>query len=353
MRQKANFAGVNYDVILDPVDTFFYTNNHAENPFYGVSDFEPAFKHYKIKWKMYYIGDLAAQFAAVPGRLGYVPVGAPASQIRSFRRDIENFAFNNSMLVPPNFKVDNFNGNSNFDFLKLIDHQNTQMAKSFLAQFLQEENAHVIIQSGSTDASADMFIQFLEAISNEIAELISTKLMAPFIDYNFGTGKYPRFRPGPLTDTDKDLLQQVFTDIVSATTLNVTPEFARQTEIAISNRLDYDIDWDEIAAAEAEQVKIQQEMAAKGLNPDGSPMVPPDANANPNAPGQTTANPNSNAQGFTNQYSRAGSPQPNKVGLSDAFIALSQIITDVPDEVLPALQEAVDGPEVIPEAEEI
>ena len=359
-RQRTSFAGKVIDVTIPKQDSWYFAANENENPMYGVSMFEPAFKHYQIKWKMYYIADLAAQFAAVPGRIGEVPLGASANQIRNFKKDIANFAFNTSMIAPPNFKVENFNGNSNFDFLKIIDHHNTQMAGSILARFLQGNDHAALIQNGNTDPSADMFIQLLEAVADELAESWSTRLMPQFIDMNFGSGQYPIFQFAPLTEANKATIAAIFEAVVVATTLNCTPEFVRQSEMYLTKHFGFDIDYDEIAKREEEMAKAQEELAAQqaamgppGINPDGTPAPGIPGNGAPTVPGTGTggapAKPNSNSSGYTNQYSTAGSPN-RTVGTSytddlddadKAILALSE---------LTALAEAEE--EIIPEASE-
>lgn len=257
-RQIANFANRSINVIIPEQDSWYYAANEEENPMYGVSMFEPAFQHYQAKRKLYYIGELAAQLAAVPGRIGEIPPGATPNQILEFKQALANFAFNTAMVNRPGFKVDSFNGNSNFDFLAIIDHHNMMMASSILAKFLQQEDRQVLIDNGKADASADMFVQMLEAITNELSESWTNKIMPQFIDYNFGTGIYPKHKFAPLTDANKEAIMQLFTTVVAQPVLNCTPEFVRTTEMKLAERLGYDIDYEKVAEEEAQQAAEQQ-----------------------------------------------------------------------------------------------
>lgn len=284
-RQVTNFGGRYINATILPENSWYYSANEEENPMYGVSMFEPAFQHYQMKRKMYYIGHLAAQLAAVPGRIGEIPLGASPRQIAEFKTALSNFAFNTAMVAPPNFKVTPFNGNSNFDFLAIIDHHNMMMAASILAKFLQQEDRQVLIDNGKADASADMFVQMLEAITSELSESWSTKLMPQFIDMNFGTGVYPVHKFAPLTDANKEAIQSLFETLAPQSVLNCTPEFVRATEIKLAERLGYDIDYDQVAkdeeAAAIEEQKMQQEQMALeaqqgqgGIGLDGQPSNP-------------------------------------------------------------------------------
>lgn len=281
-RQITNFGMRQINVVIPKEDAWYWAANEAENPMYGVSYFEPAFQHYQMKRKLYYISHLAAQLAAVPGRVGEIPLGASPKQIAEFKAGLANFAFNTAMVVPPNFKVNPFNSNSGFQFQGMIDHHNTMMAGSILAKFLQQDDRQVLVDNGKADASADMFIQLLEAVTGELSESWSTKLMPQFMDYNFGTGIYPRHRFAPLTDANKQAILDIFNAVVAATSLNCTPEFVRVTEEKLAERLGYDIDYEEIAkqeqeAAEQQQKMMEEQQAQQQAQAEQQAAIPPNA----------------------------------------------------------------------------
>lgn len=355
-RQQTNFGMRYINVVIPKEDSWYFAANEEENPFYGVSLFEPAYQHYQAKRKLYYIAELASQLAAVPGRIGEIPLGASPRQIEEFKRSLSNFAFNTAMVTPPNFKVTPFNGNSGFDFLKLIDHHNTMMAGSILAKFLQQEDRQVLIDNGKADASADFFVQMLEAVTAELSGSWSTKLMPQFIDLNFGSGNYPVHQFAPLTDATKDAILQIFETVVAATALNCTPEFVRQTEMKLAERLDYDIDYEKVAQEE-EQAAAEQQAAAEaaqqqaaqpqGSNLDGSPVggTTPQQQG---PQGATAQNPGGNPRttGAPKNPVVATSAE-HQEGLDLLAMGLSKLMTedDVPEEWL-------SEPEVLPEAGE-
>lgn len=280
LRQIATVNGKTVDVIIPPEKCFVVTNQGEENPFYGVSLFEAAYEHYQIKRKLYYIAHLAAQFAAVPGRIGEVPQGAAPQHIAAFKTALANFAFNTAAVMPPGFKVVPFNANSGFDFLKLIDHHNHMMSKSVLSGFIDSEQRATLIEVGRTDPNTDFFILALESIMDEIAEEISHTLMPKYIDWNFGTGNYPIFKFGVLSDAAKSAIQDIFKAVVTSSVLNSTPEFVRELEKKLSKSLDLDIDYDEIE----EQEKKAAEDAAKAAEDEASALLNPQI---PGAEGQT------------------------------------------------------------------
>lgn len=302
IRQIASVNGRTIDVKIPKEKVFYWTCNAEENPFYGVSMFESAYYHYEIKRKLYYIAHLAAQFAAVPGRIGTIPKGADPRHVTAFKQSLMNFAFNTAMTVPEGYTVVPFNGNSGFDFIKLIDHHNHMMSKSVIASFVDSEQRATLIEVGRVDPNTDFFILALESIMDDIAEQWSMHLMPKYIDWNFGTKKYPVFKFGQLSDAAKDTIKEIFNTIVTSSVLNSTPEFVRELEKKLSKSLDLDIDYDEIEKQEKEAAEEEAQKAEDEANslmepeiedpgaPDpisgipGAPQPPPEGGAPPAPP---------------------------------------------------------------------
>lgn len=296
VRQIASINGKSIDVQIPKEKCWYWTCNAEENPFYGVSMFESAYYHYEIKKKLYYIAHLAAQFAAVPGRIGTLPKGADPRQVQAFKQSLMNFAFNTAMVAPEGYTVAPFNGNSGFDFIKLIDHHNHMMSKSVIASFIDSEQRATLIEVGRVDPNSDFFVMALESLMDDIAEHFTTYLMPKYIDWNFGTGKYPVFKFGALSEPQKETIKDLFQTVVVSSTLNSTPEFVRELEKKLSKSLDLEIDYDEIEqqekdAAEQEAAKAEQE-AQQMLDPNAPPGQPGQpGQPGPPAPGGAPAGP--------------------------------------------------------------
>lgn len=280
VRQIANLAGKTIDVVIPKDKVWYWSCNEEENPYYGISMFESAWYHYDIKKKLYYIAHLAAQFAAVPGRIGTIPKSADPRTLQAFKQSLMNFAFNTAMVAPEGYKVEPFNGNNGFDFIKLIDHHNHMMSKSVLAAFLdQDQRAALVEVNSAADPNSDFFVLALESLMDDIAESWSTYLMPKYIDWNFGTKKYPVFKFGQLSDAAKETIKELFTSMVTSSVLNSTPEFVRELEKKLSKSLDLDIDYDAIE----KQEKQAAEDAAKKAEDEANGLLNP---ADPNAPQQ-------------------------------------------------------------------
>lgn len=258
--------------------SWYYAFLEEENPFYGVSLFETAFRHYEVKSKLYFISQVAAQFAAVPGRKGTYPKNATAPQIAAFGKAMRDFAFDTAMMMPEGFAVDSFVGHTGFDFLKLIEHHSLMQSKSVLMQFADKDSRMVLIENNAKDASADLFVTSLQAIMDEIAESWSIHLMPKFIDWNFGSAHYPVFRFGPITDEVRDVLYDIFDKLVSTTQMNSVPEFFKEIEEKVAANLGLSLDYEAIRKEEALAAEAEAEAAAAaeaaGIPPEGAPGDP-------------------------------------------------------------------------------
>lgn len=308
-RQRANTPKGVIDVQIPIKQSILFTAQGELNPYYGVSFFESAYPHFDAKRKLYYIAHLAAQFAAVPGRIGTVPEQATAAEIAEFKRALADFAFNTAMVKRASYVVEDFKGSANFDFIKLIDHHNTMMAKSVLAQFFSDDKRTVLIENTKQDASADLFLLCMETVASDLAETLSAYLMPQLIDWNFGSGKYPRFVPGKLSDSTRDLIIDMFKTFAVASVMNATPELIREMEKRVARSLDINIDYDEIANMEQQQAEAdlqaqkdqmqQQADLAKQQADGAAAQGAPAPGAAPPAPKKQTGTQNAAPPGET------------------------------------------------------
>lgn len=260
--KDANGFGGFKDVSLSPKKTALFTVNDHENPLYGVSYFESSYPHYESKMKWYYMSEMAGQFAAVPGRIGTVPKGAKPNDVVAFKRALENFYFNTSMIMKDGYAVTPFNNASAFDFLKYIDHCNSMMSKSVLAAFADGDQRTVLIENSTQDASADLFLLAAETIANNFADVLTNHVMPKYISANFkSTDKFPIFKPGPLSDSARRKIESIFEKVAVSGILNTTPEFVRELEKHVSRDLGLDVDYEDIEAREEEAAIQQAEQA--------------------------------------------------------------------------------------------
>jgi hypothetical protein len=287
-RQRTFFQGRTIDVKLPRETALYYAHEEAERPFYGVSMFESAFYHYDKKEKLYYIAHLAAQRAAVGLRIGTMVPNAPAADKDHFIAALSQLGLAQYIAVPSaDWTVQTLNeAAARFDFLGLINHHNSQMSKSVLAQWFDNEQGggqgdSTLVDFGKQDDVT--FFLMLEGILEEMAEMINTYIFPRFVDWNFGSGKYPEFKWGTLTSEQKAAVQDTFDKIAAAgMQANVTPEFMLDLEQRMAVDFGFDIDYDKIKKDREQQAKLMAQQGAMG----GPPMpMPPGAGQGPAAGG--------------------------------------------------------------------
>jgi hypothetical protein len=264
-RQRTFFQGRTIDVKIQEDVALYYAHEEAERPFYGVSMFESAFYHYDKKVKLYYIAHLAAQRAAVGLRVGTMPPNPAHNDVQNFERGLSNLGLAQYIIVPSgDWQVQNLKEEGTFDFLGLINHHNSAMSKSVLAEWFDQNqggDTAVVDFGQQSDAT---FMMMLDGILNEMADVINHHIIPRFIDWNFGTGKYPSFKWGELTSEQKAALQSTFNTLAQAgQQANVTPEFMLALEKRMSEYFGFPIDYDKIAAEQEKQKELQQQMAAQ------------------------------------------------------------------------------------------
>lgn len=267
-RQQTMYLGQYVDKEIPGDHSFYYAANEEERPFYGQSYFQSAFYHWDKKFKLYCVAHLAAQRAAVGTRIGKLPKNPAREEKLAFQRALADLGIAQWMTVPEDYTVDSLKETTGFDFLALINHHNSQMSKSVLAAFFDKEqgggDSGKLVDFGTQ--SDALFLLMLQTIMAEIEETINSKIIPRFIDWNFGTAKYPRFQFGSLSQEQKNAMLELFKTLsVAGQSLTIRPEVIHELEKQISEELGLEIDWETIEeemAYEAEQQRMQAEAQA-------------------------------------------------------------------------------------------
>ena len=272
LRQRTMYQDKSVDVFIDAANAVYYAVQEEERPYYGKSYFEPAFYHWDKKFKLYIIAHIAAQRAAVGTRVGTVPPNAATTDVTAFKRALAELGVAQWMSIPEGFKVDDLKEGTNFDYLSYINHHNSQMSKSVLAPFFDDQQGSggdtTLVDFGrQSDA---MFLLMLTTIMGEIEEVINQHIIPRFIDWNFGSGKYPMFKFGPLTEERKKALFDMFKILaVAGQSLTVRPELVHEMEKQVGEEFALEIDWDTV---ETEMAEAKERAELAGVDADGQPL---------------------------------------------------------------------------------
>jgi Protein of unknown function (DUF935) len=278
LRQRTFFQGRTIDVKIPRDRAWYFAVEEAERPFYGVSLFESAFYHWDKKAKLYFLAHLAAQRSATGLRVGTMPPNPAAQDKNNFVNALAQLGLAQYMVVPSgDWTVQVIQEVSNFDFLGLINHHNSQMSKSVLQQWFDDQQGSggdtTLVDFGRQDDEAGH--QMLEGIMEDIRQGINTQIIPRFIDWNFGSGLYPTFEWGTLTEEQQGAIQDTFDKLAAAPQSAVTPEFMLALEERMAGDLGFNIDYDAIRAQQAKQQALQQQQQEQMMQGGGPGMMPP------------------------------------------------------------------------------
>jgi len=315
-RQRTFFQGRTIDVKIPKDRAFYFANGEEERPFYGVSLFESAFYHYDKKTKIYYVTHLAAQRAAVGTRIGTMPPNPASKDKDNFVKALRDLGMTQYIVVPTaDWTVTSLteSSGSSFDYLGLINHHNNQMSKSVLASWFDSDGGKGKSESTLVDFGTqndETFMMMETAIMEDVAARINQHIIPRFIDWNFGTGKYPQFRFGTLTEDQQSAVQDTFDKLATAPPGSISRQFVMQLEKKMAKILGLDIDYGPIERQANEEDVMQgklsrMQMQAQLQNPASA------------APTGQNAGPNAGAQGSSDNSSPGAPPRsPNPGGSS-------------------------------------
>lgn len=337
LRQQTMYHDRQIDVVMDANDVVYYAANEEERPFYGLSYFNAAYKHWEAKFKLYVVAHIAAQRAAVGTRVGTIPPNPAREEKLEFQRSLADIGIAQWMSIPDGYKVESLKEFAGFDFLAYINHHNSQMSKSILAAFFDDSqgtggDASLVDFGRQSDS---LFLLMLQTIMAEIEEVINIQIIPKFIDWNFASGKYPIFRFGAMTDEQKGALLDVFKILaaIAPEATAVRPEVFREIERQVADEFGLEVDWEAVADAEAEEAR-QAELAAQMEQMNAGAGDP----GNPPAQGPAIGGQAATVPPHGAQIDPQNVPQGFALTRRDDFnVSLTQMAADLLDDALTEL----------------
>lgn len=313
MDSKGGFNGVtqilpggNVDIGKEKCVLFVQGKEH--NPLYGRSMMLPAYGHYEMKHKLYYISHLAYALNAIPIREGSMPPGVQDSEKKAFQNALDNVGVNTSIIVPEGYSMEIHETRQVADSMPLIDHHDIEMAKAVLGQII---NMGTTVSGGSYSlgqTQLEMLLLCLQSIRDDIAQMVNSYVIPELIDWNFGTQRYPQIKLLPPSTDLKVLTKEIFQHISAARQVNTTPDFWLKLErkmaemLGFEDEIDYDkrkaemlasINERQQAQSGVSQVKVAQKQAATAAKvaakPTPAPVIAPPGATRPAQPAAAPA----------------------------------------------------------------
>jgi hypothetical protein len=320
MDDKGGFNGVTQilpsgNVVIPKEKCVLFVQGKEHNPLYGRSMMLPAYGHYEMKHKLYYISHLAYALNAIPIREGSMPPGVQESERKAFQNALDNVGVNTSIIVPEGYSMEIHETRQVADSMPLIDHHDIEMAKAVLGQII---NMGTTVSGGSYSlgqTQLEMLLLSLTALRDDIAQVVNSYVIPELIDWNYGTQRYPQIKLLPPSTDLKVLTKEIFQHISAARQVNTSAEFWLKLErkmaemLGFEDEIDYDqkeaemlagINERQQAQSGVSQVKVaekQARTAEKVANkPTPAPVVAPPSARQPAAAPATRRQPTRPAQ---------------------------------------------------------
>jgi len=202
VEQLNYYTGQLYSIPLDKCRIYTY-QREGDNPV-GISALRAAYKHWYYKDSLYKIMAVGAEKSLIGTPYATMPRGASNDDrqqtlaVLTAIRTAEEAGF----TVPEGVVMSILEGHKNaMDAMPLLEHHDTEMAKSVLAQFIQLGT--LSSSSGGSfalgNSMAAMFVMSLQGIANYIQGEIQ-KDIAQLVEWNFGKdAPVPKLEHGALT----------------------------------------------------------------------------------------------------------------------------------------------------------
>lgn len=226
VHQVATFGGEMVDVSIPPEKCMLFTFQKEKHWLYGESILKAAFYHYDKKHKLYYIAHKKVEIEALGLKILKIGQTLTPAERTAAETVVDTIGINSRITLPPGVELEIERGGGGYDPLPLIDHHNTQMARSALTQALDQVKYAYPYGRGTT--SSQFLILSLESIMREIAATLNTYAIAPLIDFNFGTKAYPQIQFERIADISRSFLRETFNAIMRRRDVPLPEGFVNQ-----------------------------------------------------------------------------------------------------------------------------
>lgn len=267
--QQGAMSATGFKVVdIPPEKLLLFVNELEGSNFRGISVLRRAYKHYFYKDGMYRIDAIANEKRTIGVDIGVIKGGTQnkgelkASLERALMTlhahekqyivvDEENYDYR--------LETGGARGNANA-IMASIEHHDLHILRAVIAEF-------VAMGSGSTGSLAmhkdktGFFLMALEATSDNVAEVMTTHLLKPWVDYNWRVKAYPRMKYSRLDTRNAGEIAEALQKLISVRA--VTP--GEDTERELRVLLDL--------PAETQPFEVEPEPAAEGHDEDMAAQI--------------------------------------------------------------------------------
>jgi len=228
--QTAVFGSNLIDVNIPPEKCILFTFQKEQHVLYGESILKTAHYHYDKKHKLYYLAHKKAENDAIGLKILRINKTSSESDVNRAEEAVDQIGANTRVTLPSGFDLEIDRATSGYDVLNLIEHHDSQMALSTLTQATQlgtKQKYGYTYGSGFTTQSEYVY-QMLQSVMKNMEDTLNIWAVAPLIDYNFGSGSYPKIKLMPIKGKTQEYLMSIFEAIIRKDPTYLSSEFIQK-----------------------------------------------------------------------------------------------------------------------------
>jgi len=243
-RQRAYFAGNYVDVIIPPEKCMLFTFQKERHPLYGESILKTAWYHYDKKHKLYYLAHKKAEIDAVGLKILKLSKPTAEAEVEAAEEVIDTIGVNSRVTLPPGFELEINRASGGYSVLPLIEHHDSQMVLSTLAQAIQmgTKSTYGYTYGKGYEMQGEFIVQMLSSIMKSMEDTLNQWAVNPLIEWNFGANaSYPRVKLMPLNSDTQQYMLSLFEKLLAKDPTIVPQEFIDKLSKEAAEKLGFDL----------------------------------------------------------------------------------------------------------------
>ena len=250
-RQRAYFAGKYVDVIIPPEKCILFTFQKERHPLYGESILKTAYYHYDKKHKLYYLAHKKAEIDAIGLKILKLTKPMSDNDVNTAEEVIDTIGVNSRVTLPPGFELEiDRSSKGGYDVLPLIEHHDSQMVLSTLAQAISmgTKSTYGYTYGKGYEMQGEFIVQMLSSIMKSIEDTLNEWAVSPLIDWNFGPeASHPKIKLMPLDNSTQQYMLSLFEKLLVKDSSTVPQEFITKLTKEAAEKLGFDLEGSENA----------------------------------------------------------------------------------------------------------
>lgn len=237
-----------------------YVHGQHRDPMHGVSDMLVPLWAHETKLKVVWLWFLFLENTALPKA---VVKNADMAQAQETAKTFARMKGGAALATSTETELEPWesNGRGSEQFREVLRWLDAEMAGSVLAGFLSLTEQSTGSYALSKDQS-DFFVKSREAVARELADSLTSYVVADLVKYNYGPGApVPRFEFTSLIDVDVNQSLTLLQGLVTASDSPLPDAFVYELAERVSSYLD--MDPDKMRKAMDEEGKLRKERAEK------------------------------------------------------------------------------------------